>query len=548
VSGTPSSPSVPTTRRATARPVHDPRLVAALIAVVGLVLTGAAVWATARADANSEQRLLDRQTQQTAAVLSTAALLVEEPLSTALTVQSVAADDRSAFERFMAAYVGADGSFVSASLWQRTGGQVSMVASSGAPPALTGEAARAYVASAFGGSTPLTRQVDVAGQDRIAWALADPRTGAAVYAERSVPADRRSRSDQNAAFDNLHYAIYFGVDPSDATLTTTDVDPATLPLTGTTARAAVPFGDHVLTLVMTPRDHLGSGLSRWLPVGLLVGGLLLTAISALIGWRLARGRRDAEEDAATITTLYEQVDSLYGQQRELFERLQRALLPPVTPKIADLEVASRYVAGGHGVDIGGDWYSVVALDEHRFAFVVGDVSGRGVDAVAVMAQARFTLRAYLLDGQEPALALEKCSHQFDITADGHLTTVIAGVGDVRTGEVVVANAGHPVPLLLDGDIHPVQVPPGRPLGTGPARYRQVTFHLPPGATLFCFTDGLVERRGEDIDAGLGRLAATLADAAGRDVDDLVEHTVTTLRNPDAADDVAALAIRRVVAA
>jgi len=210
-----------------------------------------------------------------------------------------------------------------------------------------------------------------------------------------------------------------------------------------------------------------------------------------------------------------------------------------------LEVASQYVAGAHGVEIGGDWYSVVALDEHRFGFVVGDVSGRGVDTVAVMAQARFTIRAYLLDGQEPAAALEKCSRQFDIASDGHLTTVITGVGDVHTGEIVVANAGHPLPLIVDGDVRPVQVPPGRPLGTGPARYVQSRFCLPEGATLFCFTDGLVERRGEDIDAGLGRLAATLSKAADRPVDELVAHAVATLRHADAADDIAALAIRRV---
>jgi serine phosphatase RsbU (regulator of sigma subunit) len=100
-------------------------------------------------------------------------------------------------------------------------------------------------------------------------------------------------------------------------------------------------------------------------------------------------------------------------------------------------------------------------------------------------------------------------------------------------------------MLLDGDVRQLQVPPGAPLGTGPSRYEQVTFHLEPGATLFCFTDGLVERRDEDIDTGLGRLADLLSGARHRTVDALVAEAVSTLRNDDAADDIAALAIRRV---
>ena len=84
----------------------------------------------------------------------------------------------------------------------------------------------------------------------------------------------------------------------------------------------------------------------------------------------------------------------------------------------------------------------------HFAFVVGDVSGRGIDAVAVMASARFTLRAYLLRGDTAATALGMCSRQFDVTADGHIATAVVGIGNWRTGEVTVANAGHCLPLLL----------------------------------------------------------------------------------------------------
>lgn len=529
--------------------MRDPRWIGALIAIIGILLTVVASWTTARVDENSEQRLLTQQTKQAAAVLSTAILLIEEPLSTALTLQSEGgtASGSAAFTRFMTSYVGDGKPFVTASLWRRQGNGVVPVATTGAAPALapSSAAARAYVLRSFDITKTVTRQIPAGAQSRIAWAKGDPKTGLAVYAERAIPANRRSPADRNSAFASLHYAIYIGPHITNAALSTTDVDPASLPLGGTTARSAIPFGDTELTLVTTPHAHLGSALSRWLPLLILGCGLLLTLIATVAGLWLVRGRREAEQDASTITTLYEQVESLYGQQRDLFERLQRALLPHAHPDMPELEFASQYVAGAHGIEIGGDWFSVVALDEHRFGFVVGDVSGRGVDTVAVMAQARFTIRAYLLDGQQPAEVLEKCSHQFDIATDGHLTTVIAGIGDVRTGEITIANAGHPAPLLLDGTARPVQAPPGRPLGTGPARYRQTTFHLSPGATIFCFTDGLVERRGEDIDVGLGRLASTLLEANGRSVDELVSHAVATLRNADASDDIAALAIRRV---
>jgi serine phosphatase RsbU (regulator of sigma subunit) len=253
----------------------------------------------------------------------------------------------------------------------------------------------------------------------------------------------------------------------------------------------------------------------------------------------------AEANTSTIATLYSDVDSLYGQQRELFVQLQRALLPQTLPSIPGLEFASAYVAGADGVDIGGDWYSVIGTKDDEFAFVVGDVSGRGLDAVAVMAHARFTLRAYLIDGDSPEVALEKCSHQFDITVDLHMTTALVGVGNARTGEIRVASAGHPVPLLMsDDEAHFVAIPVGPPLGTGPASYTSTTFVLPHGASLIAYTDGLIERREEAIDTGMERLTQVAREGAYRTPEGLVSHLLETLRSDDAADDIATLVLRR----
>jgi serine phosphatase RsbU (regulator of sigma subunit) len=161
-----------------------------------------------------------------------------------------------------------------------------------------------------------------------------------------------------------------------------------------------------------------------------------------------------------------------------------------------------------------------------------------------MARARFTIRAYLLDGHSPATVLEKCSHQFDIVADGHMTTALVGVGDWRTGEVTIANAGHPSPLVVRPDgVEFVTTTPGWPLGAGPTTYESTTFTMPAGSTLLCFTDGLVERRTEDIDTGMQRLATAAANATHASADGLVHHAVHSLQHDDARDDVAVLAMR-----
>ncbi len=277
--------------------------------------------------------------------------------------------------------------------------------------------------------------------------------------------------------------------------------------------------------VVTSVDH------QRLPIVMGVGGLMLTVLAALGTRLLVRARSDAENTE---------------EQRSLFVRLQRALLPHVTPTIPRMEIASRYVAGATGVDIGGDWYSVIAVDEERFAFVVGDVSGHGVDAVAVMAHARFTLRAYLVDGDTPELALQKCSRQFDITVDDHLITALVGIGNWRTGEFVLANAGHPPPLLVTADRTDfVSIPIGPPLGIGPSSYKALTFTLASGSTLIAYTDGLIERRTERIDDGLQRLVDVVEPIVREPVEDLVTKTLASMRDDDAADDIAVLALRRV---
>lgn len=522
------------------------------ICLLGLVATALGVWVAFRTDRNFERRLLETQTRQAATVLAAAVSDVHQPLIAALEVQAGVLVERRAevFRTRFAPHVGAGKQFVSASVWQVDAEGVKLLATLGAAPGpkANGETTRSFVQRAVGVDTSIVTRVAAGKQARIAYALGDPKTGLVIYAERPLPANRRAPVDRDSAYADLDYAIYFGTGTDDAALTTTNVAPSALPLTGTTHKTSVPFGDTVLTLVTRPRHHLGSDLNQRMPWYVLVAGLLLTAITAAVARQALQARNRAEADTLTIRTLYEKVDTLFGEQRDLSIRLQRALLPRYIPNIPGLHVAAEYAAGATGIDIGGDWYSLIGTGDDTFAFVVGDVSGHGIDAVAEMAHARFTVRAYLLDGNAPHVALRKCSRQFDVASDGHLVTVIAGIGNVRTGEITIANAGHPRPLHIreDGSNEFVETALGPPLGVGAASYESTTFILPQDSTLLCYTDGLIERRGEDILVGLHRLARIASASKNReDLAEFLRHLLGQMRDEDAADDIALLAFKRV---
>ncbi|WP_183093143.1 PP2C family protein-serine/threonine phosphatase [Nocardioides stalactiti] len=524
----------------------------ALVVLIGLVLTAVSSWAAYRADRSTEERLLETQTRQAAAVLSSAILVIEQPLTTALRVQAEAGPggNRAVFRRTMAVYLGDETAlYVSASLWRQDGDRFTRLAAVGKAPGMdpAGGEVQDFLDRAVASRTSVVERVEVGDRTRFAYALADPETGFVVKVERLLPANRRAPVDRDSAYAQIHYAIYLGEETSVEALTTTDQDPADLPLDGLTSSVTVPFGDTVLTVVTEPKGHLGSPLSRWLPLILVASGLLLTVATALIARKVVSTGIRAQDDSATISTLYERINGLYEEQRETFVRLQRALLPHVLPDIPDHEIASAYVAGSEGVEIGGDWYSIIDVGEDHFGFVVGDVSGRGVDAVAEMARARFTLRAYLVDGDSPAEALAKCSRQFDVTVDGHIVTAVVGRGTWRTGELVIANAGHPLPLLLDGDhCRFLTMPIGPPLGVGPSSYEATTVTLPAGATFLAYTDGLVERRDEDIDTGMDRLLAAARRHRDLAVDDLLPSIREDMSGDGAPDDIAMLALRRAV--
>ncbi len=538
--------AAPTAERATQRPGWGPGTVAGVVVVVGCLLSGVIAWGAWSSNDRNERDLLDVQTKQAAAVLGSTILGLREPLETTLRVQQATDGDPAAFRTAMSRATGPDKSFVSASLWEVSGASPRLVATIGVPPALdpAGPEAREFVTRA---STAPTFVVTTPGEPvtRVSYALGDqldPRW--VVYAERAIPADKVVPVQRTAPFADLFFATYIGTEATPAALATTNVPESELPLTGKVVTVPIPFGDTTLTLVAVAQRPLGGDLGWQLPWIFLVGGLLLTALTAVVSAHLVRSRRRAEADRRTITDLYDRLDVLYGEQRSIAQTLQRALLPAFNPDIPGLDIASRYVAGAEGVDIGGDWYSIIRRGEREVCFVVGDVSGRGIGAATVMARLRFTIRAYLAEGHNPGAVLGMCSQQFDIDQDGHIATVVVGVLDLDTCGLRLASAGHFAPLVVDaeGKATYLELDPGPPLGVLATTYRETTPSMAVGSTLVAFTDGLVERRGESLDVGLDRLARAAARGSSS-VERLLDVLVGHLMDDVPEDDTALLAFR-----
>jgi serine phosphatase RsbU (regulator of sigma subunit)/anti-sigma regulatory factor (Ser/Thr protein kinase) len=264
--------------------------------------------------------------------------------------------------------------------------------------------------------------------------------------------------------------------------------------------------------------------------------------------RLLRGsiqdvteQRKAEQALASASAFREAA----AREHSIADELQRSLLPERSFDLEHLDVATYYRAGVEGTQVGGDWYDIVELGAGRTALVVGDVMGRGVSAAAGMGQLRSAVRAFAKLDLPPSEILEYLDGIVQDMDGDQIVTCLYAVFDSTDQTLSYANAGH-LPLLLTrpgAGIEKLE-DAGPPLGAGFFGQSNDKVQLSPGCTVAFYTDGLVERRERDIDAGIEALAEQLEMLSTSDLPDLPETLVGALL-PDGPDDDIAILVARV---
>jgi serine phosphatase RsbU (regulator of sigma subunit) len=239
---------------------------------------------------------------------------------------------------------------------------------------------------------------------------------------------------------------------------------------------------------------------------------------------------------------------LYQQQKRFADTMQRSLLPRARPVVERLEVGEVYEQSSR-VEVGGDLYDFVALDDGRLAVVLGDVTGHGVDATADMAMAKFVFRSLVREHSEPADFLSAANDVIcSEIAGGKFISMSYVVVDGVAGTVTAASAGHPPPrlLLADGTVTRLAAH-GLVLGIEPGQeYAEVHAELPSGASLVLYTDGVVEaRRGGELygDERLDALLAARHELGAHALAAAVAADAREFADGDLPDDVAVVAIR-----
>ncbi|HYZ66533.1 MAG TPA: SpoIIE family protein phosphatase [Mycobacterium sp.] len=272
----------------------------------------------------------------------------------------------------------------------------------------------------------------------------------------------------------------------------------------------------------------------------------------LVVWiQLAENRPFTLEDQTLLTVLagrlgqglqrVHQVD----QQRETALALQHAILGPAQlPR----GFSVRYQAASRPLQVGGDWYDLVDLEDGRIGFVVGDCVGHGLAAATVMGQVRSACRALLFENPSPAAALSGLDRFAARLPGAQTTTAVCAVLDPDTGDLVYSSAGHPPPVLVhaDGTTHLLDDGHTIALGVRPNWVRPESHvTIPARGTLLLYTDGLVERRRIALEQGLSRLAATVQQSRSATLDELADQVMSDLAPSEGyQDDVVLLLYRQ----
>jgi hypothetical protein len=216
--------------------------------------------------------------------------------------------------------------------------------------------------------------------------------------------------------------------------------------------------------------------------------------------------------------------------------LQRSLLPEQPPALAGMDVAFRYVAASPQAQVGGDFYEAFQLDDHTAVVAIGDVVGPSLRAATVMGELRHALRAYALDERDPQSVVARLERLLQRFNPGMFASLIYATIDTGSGRLRLCNAGHlPAVILHDGEAR-LEPGAGAVIGVGRPTPPLTTVDLHAGDRVVLVTDGLIERRRENIDVGLERLCRAVEALAGEPLEAMVEQLLMVAGPGDVPDD------------
>lgn len=287
------------------------------------------------------------------------------------------------------------------------------------------------------------------------------------------------------------------------------------------------------------------GIQVMLGVPLLAGPRLLGVLH--VG-RLERNPF-TEADARLLQVVAERVSGAtqaahLAAEKSAAALLERSLMPGRMPLLSELEFATRYMTPEDRT-VGGDWFDGFVSPSGQLWITVGDIAGRGLAAAAIMGRTRSALRSYALLDLNPSEVLNLTSRKISHFEPDIFATTLCAVSDPPYREFRMASAGHPPPIYSSPSegTRIVDLTPGPPLGSPAHAETPISVvTLEDGAVLFCYTDGLIERRGEDLTEGLSRLRELVEPVDPEVLCLRVIHGVFGLDSPP--DDVAMVALRR----
>ncbi|MFJ4847657.1 SpoIIE family protein phosphatase [Streptomyces sp. NPDC088733] len=232
---------------------------------------------------------------------------------------------------------------------------------------------------------------------------------------------------------------------------------------------------------------------------------------------------------------------LHRMESRAAATLQRSMMPTRPPRLPGVRIAHRYMPGDRQAQVGGDWFDAIQLPGGRVALIVGDVMGHGLLSAAVMGQFRTSVITMAALDLPPAQLLRHLDNLAHRLGAEHLATCVYAVYDPIHRTLTLANAGHIPPVLArhDGRSELLQIPKGAPIGVGGVPFETVEIPVPDGSWLVLCTDGLVEVRGQGIDAGLAALCANVIEPQ-QTPEDVCEQILSRVHSDDRRDDVALL--------